>query len=312
MSVLVLGGSGFLGSAAAYSLSEQNVKVTVLCRSEPEETLFGSAPIEICTADFTSLTAADSVFDGVETVLHFISSTTPASSMDDMAFDVTSNLLPTLNLLRIMDERKIRRLIFASSGGTVYGVPAKLPAAEDDPTNPISAHGITKLAIEKFIALQTRLSELQAVILRIGNPFGPYQLRGVTIGSIARFVQLHAAHRPIHVWGDGAVVRDYLYIDDFCQAISAIVAKRDFPSGVYNLASNSGHSLLDILQEVGKITEREPVVSFEAPRSIDVPAIVLDTSRLLHALPSWRPRVSFADGIERMWRAVSSEVVSCP
>ncbi len=306
MSVLILGGSGFLGSAVAEELSAAGMEVNILCRRRPDATLFAARPVRIHTGDFRSLTAADPLFDGVDTVLHFISSTTPASSMDDMAFDVSSNLLPTLNLLRMMEERGIRRFLYASSGGTVYGVPTRLPAAEDDPTNPISAHGITKLAIEKFIALHARLSGLNAIILRVGNPFGPYQLRGVVIGSIARFVQLHAAGEQVHIWGDGSVVRDYLHVDDFTSAITAIVRETNFPSGVYNLASGAGHTLRDILEEIRRVSGRAPAVSFEAQRLVDVPAIVLDITRLRQALPAWQPRVSFSDGIERMWQLASS------
>jgi UDP-glucose 4-epimerase len=305
MSVLILGGSGFLGSAAASKLSGEGLAVKIFCRQMPAASLLGASPATIHTGDFSSLTAADSVFDGVDTVLHFISSTTPASSMDDMAFDVSSNLFPILDLLRILEERGIKRLIYASSGGTVYGLPAKLPASEDDPTNPISAHGITKLAIEKFIALHARLSSLNAIILRIGNPFGPYQLRGVTIGSIARFVQLHAAGEQLHIWGDGNVVRDYLHIDDFAAALAAIVREADFPSGVYNLASGLGHSLHDILEEIRRVSGRAPAASFEAQRVMDVPTIILDIARLRRALPAWKPRVSFSDGVERMWQIAS-------
>jgi len=310
MSVLILGGSGFLGSAAANKLSGEGMAVKILCRRMPDASLFDATPMEIHTGDFASLTAADPLFDAVDTVLHFVSSTTPASSMEDMAFDVSSNLLPALNLLRILQERGIKRFIYASSGGTVYGLPSKLPASEDDPTNPISAHGITKLAIEKFIGLHARLSGLNAIILRIGNPFGPYQLRGVTIGSIARFVQLHATGQQLHIWGDGSVVRDYLHIDDFSSALAGIVRDKNFPSGVYNLASGSGHTLRDILEEIRRVSARPPVVSFESHRVIDVPAIVLDISRLRQTLPSWHPRISFSDGIERMWRASSAQVAS--
>jgi UDP-glucose 4-epimerase len=303
MSVLILGGSGFLGSAAASKLSADGLEVKILCRRKPDAAMFRSTPVKVELGDFLSLSAQDTLFDGVDTVLHFVSTTTPASSMNDMAFDVSSNLLPTLNLLRILQRRGIRRLIYASSGGTVYGVPKRLPAAEDDPTNPISAHGITKLAIEKFIALHARLSGLHSIVLRIGNPFGPYQLRGVVIGSIARFVQLHATGQQLHIWGDGSVVRDYLFIDDFADALAAIARDSEFSSGVYNVASGSGHTLCDILEEIRRVSGRAPVASFEAERIIDVPGIVLDISRLRQALPSWQPRVSFSEGVERMWRA---------
>jgi UDP-glucose 4-epimerase len=303
MKVLILGGSGFLGSAVARALCSEDIEVRVLCRTQPPEALFGAASIDIHLADWASLTPDHRAFDGVYSVLHFISTTTPSASMEDMPFDVSSNLLPTLNLLKILESRRIRRLIYASSGGTVYGIPSTLPVTEKDSTNPICSHGITKLAIEKFIAVHARLTGLEFNILRIGNPYGIYQLRGVPIGSIARFVQMHAAGKEIEIWGDGSVVRDYLYIDDFCNAMTQIVRNPVFRSGEYNLASGSGHSLLEIVEELSRITNRKVAVSFAQERSIDVPKIVLDISRLRRALPLWRPTVSFSEGIERMWLA---------
>jgi UDP-glucose 4-epimerase len=301
MRVLILGGSGFLGSAATRALSKENIEVKILCRAQPPEALLGAASIKVHLADWALLTPDHPAFDGVDTVLHFISSTTPSSSMEDMPFDLSSNLLPTLNLLKILETRKVRRLIYASSGGTVYGIPRRLPVTEKHSTNPICSHGITKLAIEKFIALHARLTGLEFNILRIGNPYGSYQLRGVPVGSIARFVQLHAARKAVEIWGDGSVVRDYLYIDDFCSALTQILLHRSFPSGEYNLASGSGHSLLEIIEEISRITGRKVAVSFARERAVDVPKIILDISRLRQALPSWRPIVSLTEGIERMW-----------
>jgi UDP-glucose 4-epimerase len=310
MRVLILGGSGFLGSAVACALCRENIEVKVVCRTPPPKTLFGTASIEVHLTDWASLTPDHPALDGADTVLHFISTTTPCSSMEDMPFDVSSNLLPTLNLLKILESRKVRRLIYASSGGTVYGVPRRLPLTEKDSTNPICSHGITKLAIEKFIALHARLTGLGFNILRIGNPYGSYQLRGVPVGSIARFIQMHAARKGIEIWGDGSVVRDYLYIDDFCNALTQIVRDPGLPSGEYNLASGTGHSLLEIVEEISRITKRKVAVSFAQERSIDVPKIVLDISRLRRGLPSWRPTVSFSEGIERMWLAAQQRDTS--
>jgi UDP-glucose 4-epimerase len=305
MSILILGGTGFLGSTTALALSKKSFEVKVLCRKRPDKTLFGDSDIGIFTADVASLRADDPIFDGVETVMHFISATTPASSMQDMAFDVSANLLPILNLLEIMKERKIPRLVYASSGGTIYGIPARLPASEDDAATPICAHGITKLTIEKFILLHGRLRNMTPIILRIGNPYGSYQLRGVTIGSIARFIHLHSTGRPVEIWGDGTVVRDYIYIDDFRDALTAIVENQAFPAGTYNLASGAGHTLLDIISEIERVSQRKVRCNFEHKRLIDVPAIILDITRLRRALPSWRPRISLAKGIELLWAAAS-------
>jgi UDP-glucose 4-epimerase len=310
MSALVLGGTGFLGSAAVLALREKGLAVKVLCRTRPAPAFFDDSSIQIFTRDYASLRADDPVFDGIDTILHFISATTPASSMRDMAFDVSANLMPTLNLLEIMKERAIPRLIYASSGGTIYGIPKKLPASEEDAANPICAHGITKLTIEKFILLHARMMNLAPIILRIGNPYGPYQLRGVTIGSIARFVHLHSLNKSIEVWGDGSVVRDYLYIDDFRDALAGIVANRSFPGGTYNVGSGIGHSLLDVIGQIERVSKRPVARTFAHQRMIDVPAIVLDITRLRRALPTWQPRLTFAEGIERMWASALKETSS--
>ena len=304
MSILILGGSGFLGSAAARSLSDRNHKVKVICRNEPSPTLFGAAPVELHLADLATLTAADRVFDGVDTVLHFVSTTTPASSMNDMAFDVSSNLFPLLNLMKIMAARRIPRLIFSSSGGTIYGIPSTLPVSETDPADPISSYGITKLAMEKFIGLHAHNQQLCGIILRIGNPYGQYQMTGTAIGSIAHFTMSHARYQPIQIWGDGSVIRDYIFIDDVCRALAQIVENTCFPGGVYNLASGRGYSLLDIVVELEKVSGRKVVRSLLGAREMDVPAIVLNVAKLRSALPSWEPEIAIADGIERMWHEV--------
>jgi UDP-glucose 4-epimerase len=301
MSVLILGGSGFLGSAAALSLSARNHKVKVICRNEPPAGLFGAAPVELHLAELATLTAADRVFDGVDTILHFVSTTTPASSMNDMAFDVSSNLFPLLNLMKIMAARRIPRLIFSSSGGTIYGTPSRLPASETDRADPISSYGITKLAMEKFIGLHAHNHQLRGIILRIGNPYGPYQMTGTAIGSIANFMALHARYQPIQIWGDGSVTRDYIFIDDVSNAVAQIVADTDFPADTYNLASGRGFSLLDIICEIERVSGRKAATSFLRGREMDVPAIVLDITKLRKALPRWEPRLSLADGIALMW-----------
>ena len=299
--MLILGGSGFLGSAAALSLLARNQKVRVICRNEPPSALFGAAPVELHLADLATLTAADRVFDGVDTILHFVSTTTPASSMNDMAFDVSSNLFPLLNLMKIMAARRIPRLIFSSSGGTIYGIPSRQPVSETDPANPISSYGITKLAMEKFIGLHAHNHQLRGIILRIGNPYGRYQMTGTAIGSIASFTASHARHQPIQIWGDGSVIRDYIFIDDVCRALVQIVEDASFPGGVYNLGSGRGYSLLDIVAELEKISGRKAIRSFLGARKMDVPAIVLDVAKLRNALPSWEPGVSIDRGIQVMW-----------
>jgi UDP-glucose 4-epimerase len=298
MNILVLGGNGFIGSHLVDRLLAEGHRVRVFDKYE-EHYRKPLADVDYRFGDFGNRGLLAEALAGIDTVFHLISTTLPKTSNDDPAFDVQSNVVETLFLLEQCVAKKIGRLVFVSSGGTVYGRPAELPIREESPTNPECSYGITKLTIEKYLALFHLLHGLDYTIVRPSNPYGSRQNPTGIQGAIAVFLGRAARGEAIEIWGDGEVVRDYLYIDDMVDGLyrAATVAS---PFRVFNIGSGTGHSLNDIVAAIRTVTGRDLSVVYKPQRLFDVPAIFLDITRARREL-SWQPVASLAEGIERTW-----------
>lgn len=300
MSVLVIGGNGFLGSSLVEGLRAAGHAVRVLDRSAPR------ADVDWRGVDYRigGLDDADSLklaLDGIERVYHLASTTVPGSSNRDPAFDVSSNLLGALRLVEAMAAADIRRIVFFSSGGTVYGNPERIPVDEGHPLRPISSYGVVKVAIENYLMMYARLGTLDPIILRPSNPYGPRQSTSGMQGAIGAFLGKAKAGSGVSIWGDGEVVRDYVYVDDLIEL--AIRAGSSDACGVFNAGSGRGQSLNELCALVRELTGSPLPVEYLPGRDFDVSKIVLD----IHAAQSrfdWSPQVSLRDGVERTWRAL--------
>lgn len=237
--------------------------------------------------------------EGMEVVFHFVNTTIPKTSNDDPIFDVRSNLMETLGFLESCVEAGVRKVVFASSGGTVYGQPQAVPIAENHPTDPITSYGIVKLAVEKYLALFEHLYGLDYAALRISNPYGPYQDPGGQQGVVPVFLRRLRAGQPVTIWGDGSVVRDYLYVSDLVEALK-LAAGAGARQKVLNVGSGRGTSLNELVAIIARVTGERPEVKYVAGRSLDVPANVLDVARVRDEL-GWRPQTGLAEGIDRTW-----------
>jgi UDP-glucose 4-epimerase len=193
----------------------------------------------------------------------------------------------------------MRKVVFASSGGTVYGVPETVPISEDHPTNPISSYGIVKLAVEKYLGLFHHLYGLDYTVLRISNPYGPYQDPKGQQGAISVFLHRIYEGRPISTWGDGAVVRDYLYVSDLMDALVR-VTEVESRERVLNIGSGRGTSLNELVQLMAEVVGEQPAVEYLPARALDVPVSVLDIGRARAEL-GWSPKTELVEGIARTW-----------
>jgi UDP-glucose 4-epimerase len=219
-------------------------------------------------------------------------------SNKDPAADLQANTVASLHLLELCRAAGVRRIVFVSSGGTVYGVPERVPTPEDAATDPISAYGINKLMVEKYLQLYARLGGAEAVILRVSNPFGPFQNPLRRQGLVAALIETVMAGRPVEVWGDGQVVRDYLYVGDLADAMLA-AAVHDGPDRVLNIGSGVGRSVLEVVEAVCAVLGRSPTEIVHKPsRRADVPVNVLDITRARRTL-GWTPRTAWPDGLQR-------------
>jgi UDP-glucose 4-epimerase len=172
---LLLGGSGFLGSHLLEALLADGYDVRVFDRIR-KPTGVGRPPgVEVCEGDFGNYSDLAAALEGREVVFHLIATTVPKTSNDDPAHDLETNLVATVRLLDIARRNKVKKIVFASSGGTIYGVPATVPIPEHHETRPICSYGIHKLAIEHYLHLYHRLHDLDYCVLRVSNAFGERQ-----------------------------------------------------------------------------------------------------------------------------------------
>jgi UDP-glucose 4-epimerase len=236
---------------------------------------------------------------GADVVYHLISTTIPQSSNQNPIYDVESNLVATLNLLEIAKESKVRKVIFVSSGGTVYGTPQTTPIQEIHRTDPTCSYGITKLAVEKYLGLYHRLYGLNYCILRVANPYGERQLAGSAQGVVAVFLGKVLQNEPIEIWGDGTVVRDYIYVGD---VVEALIKAKSYEGDwrLFNIGSGRGLSLNELVAAIEQILGRPIQKKYLSSRLFDVPVNVLDISAAARFL-NWAPRTSFQEGLGRTW-----------
>ncbi len=298
MNSLVIGGNGFIGSHLVGGLLEAGDPVRVYDRS-PNKFGLAFEGAEYVEGELGNHGLIRGAVEGVEVVFHLVSTTLPKTSNDDPIYDVRSNLVDTLQLLEACVEAGVRKVIFASSGGTVYGLPRAIPITEDHPTEPITSYGVVKLAVEKYLGLYFRLHGLDYAVLRISNPYGPYQNPAGQQGAVAVF--LHRAHagEPITIWGDGSVVRDYLYVSDLAEAL-VLAGGIESRQSVFNVGSGRGTSLNELIALIADVTGERPAVDYVPGRVLDVPANVLDVTRARGDL-GWSPRTGLAEGIAHTW-----------
>jgi UDP-glucose 4-epimerase len=298
MRILLIGGAGFLGSHIVDCLLETGADLRVFGRS-PERFRPPLAGVDYRRGDVCDVGALADALSGVDLVYHLVSSTTPASSNLDPQADVQTNLIGTLRLLDAMRAADVKRLIYLSSGGTVYGIPQTNLVTESHPQRPICSYGVVKAAIEHYLLMEQHLHGLLPVILRVSNPYGPRQAQNTGQGLIATLLGALARDEPLHIWGDGTVVRDFLYVRDAAQVFASFASNP--LTGVFNVARGEGSSILQVLDLAEVVTRRKPRLEFRASRAHDVPRIVLDISRI-RARAGWQPQTTLQQGLARTWQ----------
>ena len=298
---LVLGGCGFLGSVIARRLVNDGINVRVFDKEGQDTYRIKSVlgKVDLQFGDFSNLGDLTRALDGVSTVLHFIGTTIPQSSINDIKYDVETNVIPTVRLLELLKDHPSTRIVFASSGGTVYGTSApEHPLSENDPTEPISAYGISKLAVEKFIKLFSFNYGLPYAILRFSNPYGPSQNALRPQGAVGVFLNKALKGEEIVIWGDGTTVRDYIYENDLATAVVSIVKKPSL-QGVYNVGTNKGTSLNEVVKLIQTTFSVECRIMYQQERKFDVPYNVLDTRKIQNGT-GWKPAYTLAEGLKEM------------
>jgi UDP-glucose 4-epimerase len=301
MQALVLGGTGFIGSYVVDQLRGRGHRVRVFSRSG-ERCRPPLPDVDYRAASFDDLAALHDALKGVDVVYHLISTTVPSTSNLDPVFDIESNLVATVGLLQAMLDAGVRKVVYLSSGGTVYGIPEKLPIPEEHPLNPICSYGVVKVAVENYLYMFRELYGLDYTVLRASNPYGERQGHYGIQGVIATFLHKAGKGEELEIWGDGGLIRDFIYVADL--AGLCVAAGESDKVGVYNAGSGVGHSINEIVSFVERAVGRELTVKRRESRNFDVPKVVLDISKARREF-DWRPEVELAAGIRKTWEIIA-------
>lgn len=297
----VIGGTGFVGSYVVRLLSKQGRKVKVIGRSsEPIRKLPDN--VEYYVGDYGNRGFLETVLRDVDDVIALAHATVPKTSFDDPVSDILRNLPAAVTLFETAAAKPLHRLLFVSSGGTVYGNSERFPIKEEFPTRPISPYGITKLAIEKYAFMYHATRCLPFICVRPSNAYGPGQFPFVGQGLVATTAASIIKAREILSYGD-SVVRDYTHVSDMANGILAAL-DRGKVGECYNIGSGFGRSNREVIDNLISCSQKEgyqPVVKVLSAREFDVSANILNSEKLTLET-GWRPEISFEEGIVDTWR----------
>lgn len=305
--ILVLGADGFIGSSLVKSLLMDGgyfIRAFDLFRNGQTRNLKEiQDDIELFSGNFLNHDDIKRALIDIDYVFHFISLTTPGSSMSDPLVDIDTNIRGTIALLNECACAGVKRVIFSSSGGAIYGNSDRGCFREDDATNPISPYAISKLTIEKYLEYYRINKGLDYLILRYANPYGPGQNVVGSQGIIPIFLNLIRQGKEITIFGDGENVRDYIYIDDLITITKLLFAK-ETDYRIYNIGSGEGTTINKVVEIMKDVVEKKVQVDRQSNRNIDVRKIVLNIERMLNET-GYVSMVSLKDGIEKTWNKMN-------
>jgi UDP-glucose 4-epimerase len=303
--VLVTGGAGFIGSHIAEAYLREGWEVVVLddlSRGHESNVPKGARFVR---ADIRSAEARETLASGRFDVLnHHAAQIDVRVSVDRPAFDSHINVVGLVNLLEGAGEGGVKRVIFASSGGVVYGDPAVIPTPETAPKLPISPYGVSKLAGEYYLRALAALRGFEGVAMRYANVFGPRQDPKSEAGVVSIFVSRLLAGKPLIIFGDGRQTRDYVFVKDVARAnVKAaslpISSGADLDGPAFNIATSVQRNVLDLAASVGQVMGQKPALEFSEPRPGELLRSALDISKAKKVL-GWTPQYVFEDGLREL------------
>ena len=296
-SVLVTGGAGFIGSHVADAFIERGCDVAVLDNLSSGRPANIPAAASLFEADLTDAAAVDRVFGDVrpQIVVHQAAHISVSESTRDPVGDAQANIIGTLVLLEASRRANVEHVVFASTGGALYGDPERIPVSETAQVLPLSPYGAAKASVETYLRTYRATWGLSYTALRYANAYGPRQTAGGEAGVVAIFAaKMLAGETPV-IFGDGEDERDYVYVSDV--AASNVLAVDHRLQGSYNVGTGVATSVNRIAGELARITGFQGGVTHAPERPGDVRRVALDATRL-SAATGWTPRVSLERGLE--------------
>ncbi len=308
MRTLVTGGAGFIGSTLVDRLAGAGHEVVVVDnlssgRVENLADALASGRVHLAEVDITGPDLEKVVAEArPEVVYHLAAQIDVRRSVADPVFDARVNVLGTVALARATLDADCRRLVFASSGGTVYGEPdpASLPVDERHPALATSPYGVSKRTAEDYLASFAPLYGLEPVSLRLGNVYGPRQDPHGEAGVVAIFCNRLLSDEPVTIFGDGLQTRDYVFVEDVVDALLAAGERDEAVGARVNIGTGIETSVLDLYQALREVTGFGPEPQLAPPRPGELQRIALDCGAAERTL-RWQPATTLTEGLSRTW-----------
>lgn len=300
LSILITGAAGFVGRNLVKSFLNNGYKVTVLVRSHISIDIFEKdhVNLNVAVGRLSDKSFVGRVLNGIDQVYHLSSSTIPGNSNKQIQNDIEDNLLGSINLLDACIKNNVQKFCFISSGGAIYGDPKYLPVDEVADLFPFSSYGIVKLAIERYIHLYNHIHGLKYVVLRVSNIYGNTGVLKPGFSAVDTFIERFLNNEEITIFGDGSIVRDYIYIDDVINAFNFVV---DYTGDehIFNIGSGVGTSLNELITHIAKATQMVPKVKYIDARPSDNKVSVLDIRKARNIL-HWESIYGLQDGVKKI------------
>lgn len=301
MNILLLGAAGFIGTNLLIELSKNNNNnITAVDKELRYFELIDEMRlpnVHIIQSDMTIETDYNKLVENQDMVFHLVSTTVPTTSNQRIVDELNGNVILSTLLFEACVKQKVKKVIFFSSGGTVYGKESKCPLNEETPTNPITSYGVQKVTIEKLLYLYDYMYGLDYRIIRLSNPYGPYQRPNGVLGAVTTFTYKALKREEVQIYGDGSVVRDFIYIDDAVRGIIRIANGNDV-NKVFNLGCGYGTSITQVLNAIEKTLDVVIKVKYSEARKVDVPVNYLDITRYEKSYGKLYP-ITLEEGIKK-------------
>ncbi len=262
--------------------------------------------VRAVTCDLTDVDALRALIRPGSEVVFAAGSSVPAGDENDPRGSVDA-LVPLIAALEAVRQTAGASLLFVSSGGAVYGEPDEMPVPEDHPLRPLNSYGMAKVAAETYLAYYARRHGVHATALRCGNAYGPGQVPGRGQGLVGELIAAARAGRPVEVWGDGSVQRDFVYIGDIARVIAMLCGRRDLPLAL-NVGSAQARSVNDVIATVSDVLQRPIAINYKPGRLFDVHRVALDIARL-RSLIEFDP-IQLRDGVGLTGERMASRTVA--
>ena len=309
MNILILGAAGFVGTNLTIKLAEdKDNNITLVDKNKDWFADIIKSNKDLKIVESTLCNDMDfSILEGQDILYHLVSSVIPSNSNKHISKDIQANVLFSSQLFEACVKYGVKKVVFISSGGTVYGKELSCPIPETISTNPITSYGVQKITIEKLLYLYNYMYGLDYRIVRLANPYGPFQRPNGVLGAVTTFTYKALKKEQIEVYGDGSVIRDFIYIDDAIKGILNIVNGVS-EHHVFNLGCGYGTSIKEVLETIEKALELKLNIVYKEGRSVDVPVNYLDMSRYEKCFGKLYP-ISLEDGIKKTAEFMKKEMI---